>query len=139
MRAENLWKACHIKTYNDRNGITSQSMVSTPFSGKPDFPVSVRKISLIASMLAPSATPGAYRFSKLLICVMAKMTKSAPRHYTNYGYTNYEFHKTLEAVKNITYVSNDPKFSSGNIQNSLFASSRDIAIFRSEIHSQPPK
>ena len=111
----------------------------TPKSISQRFPVLIRKISLIASMLAPSATPGAYRFSKLLICVMSKMAKSAPRHYTNYGYTNYEFHKTLEAVKNITYVSKNPKFSSGNIQNSLFASSRDIAIFRSEIHSQPPK
>ena len=69
-------------------------------------------------MLAPPATPGAYRFSKLLICVMPKMTKSAPRHYTNYGYTNYEFHKTLEAVKNMIYVSKDPNFSSENIKNS---------------------
>ena len=90
-------------------------------------------------MLSPEPSQKAYRFSKLLICVMSKMTKSAPRHYTNYGYTNYEFHKTLEAVKNIAYVSKYPNFSSGNIQNSLFASSRDIAIFRSEIHSQPPK
>jgi len=67
------------------------------------------------------------------------MTKSDPSHYTNYGYTNYEFHKTLEAVKNIVYVSKYPNFSSGNIQNSLFASNRDIAIFRSEIRSQPQK
>ena len=66
-------------------------------------------------MLAPSATPGAYRFSKVLICVMQKIAKSAQRHYTNYGYTNYEFYKTFEAVKNITYVSKDPKFSFENI------------------------
>ena len=90
-------------------------------------------------MLAPPATPGAYRFSKVLICVMQKIAKSANRHYTNYGYTNYEFYKTFEAVQNITHVSKDPNFSFGHIEYPLFASSRDIAIFRSKIHSQPPK
>jgi len=52
-------------------------------------------------MLVPGPSEKAYRFSKPLICVMAKMGENAPQGYTNYCYTNYEFAKTLEALKNI--------------------------------------
>ena len=71
--------------------------------------VLIRKISLIASMLSPEPSQKAYRFSKLLICVMVKIVKNALRGYTNYYYTNYELHKTLQAVKNIRSLLYDKK------------------------------
>ena len=77
-------------------------------------------------MLSPEPSQKAYRFSKLLICVMTKIAKNALRGYTNYNYTNYEFQKTLEAVKNINSIYYDPIFSLQNIKNPLFASNMDM-------------
>ena len=76
-------------------------------------------------MLSPEPSQKAYRFSKLLICVMVKIVKNALRGYTNYYYTNYGLHKTLEAVKNINSIYYDPNFSLQNIKNPLFASNLD--------------